>query len=858
MRVMRRKAALAYLLLPSLVVLLMVSPTALATGPLASASASGSTASIVVSVDPVVHVHSHDAAHVGSSVRVNGTGFAPDSAITFSLTGGTVTSRSACQTNSHGKFLHCRFVLPPTPAGTQQVTATDGSSDSAQTALVVLSSVDVVSSDDVNVGGSVTFDGYGFAADSAITFTTASGGAMIQSSCSTDAYGSFVGCTATVPPHRAATLHLDAKDGAGNVAETSVVLGPSLSILAPRAGVAGSTVTVDGAGYSADSAIVFSVAGSPVTSQSACTSNSAGNFTGCTFVLPVVSPGTNTVSVAVTGTDASDRVNTNTALYTEVVPVVAGAFTPGSPAIDYGQALTLDAAATGGTGTFDYLWFAFIFPISSCSGILVGNTTVPSLDFGALDEVPDTYYVCYIAIDTGVTDPAGPANYAASPVETVTVYYDPAAGVPSATSTLFDYTLGSSTLTPSVTGGSGGYTFAWYVDSSDGGTCGESPTETFLGYGASWTTGSEVTGAGTYYYCYVVNDTFGVYAASGYQTITVDPTLLAGTPAVTQAGIDYGQVDDMNAQTSGGAGANEYLWWVSPTDSQGCPGPDVDLLDFAFLPDPGWATGSEVTGPGTYYYCDTVRDATGAEAQSGWATITVDSALSATPSATVNPVTAGSTTVISTTVSGGSGLYSYTWSGLPSGCSAPATTVGSFDCTPSLFAGSSTPYTVQVVANDSNGGSVTSSFGLTVNPGALAVAIDRTGALVVTYPETFTADVAGGTPPYTSYVWKLTPSGSGCVLPSGTTNSSFTCNFEAGNFYNITLSVTDSSSTTVSVTLAFAVASDGGCRPHGGFCISDSPAVSVHAPAMPSASDRGTATPSLALSREVELPRALR
>jgi hypothetical protein len=81
-------------------------------------------------------------------------------------------------------------------------------------------------------------------------------------------------------------------------------------------------------------------------------------------------------------------------------------------------------------------------------------------------------------------------------------------------------------------------------------------------------------------------------------------------------------------------------------------------------------------------------------------------------SATVNPVDVGQATTISTNGPlGGSGSYTFTWSGLPTGCVGAGE---SFSCIPTSDGGS--PYKVVLTVTDSEGAHAAASFLLTVDP----------------------------------------------------------------------------------------------------------------------------------------------
>jgi hypothetical protein len=109
-----------------------------------------------------------------------------------------------------------------------------------------------------------------------------------------------------------------------------------------------------------------------------------------------------------------------------------------------------------------------------------------------------------------------------------------------------------------------------------------------------------------------------------------------------------------------------------------------------------------------------VTDSTGDSSRQVFS-ITINPAVLALPSASVNPVFGGETTTISAGAVDGSGSYaSYAWSGtLPVGCSLPSGTASaSFPCTPDV--GSTGSYLIVVTVTDSYGDSTRDSFTLTM------------------------------------------------------------------------------------------------------------------------------------------------
>jgi YVTN family beta-propeller protein len=142
---------------------------------------------------------------------------------------------------------------------------------------------------------------------------------------------------------------------------------------------------------------------------------------------------------------------------------------------------------------------------------------------------------------------------------------------------------------------------------------------------------------------------------------------------------------------------------------------------------------------------------TDSDANSVWSSLTTnvfsDPTVS-TPTATPASVDAGQITVLTTSASGGSGGYTYSWSGLPMGC---VTENGAgLACTPSL-AGSSS---VSVSVVDSDGFLVTSSVTTVDVSPTLSMATVVASLATVSVGQTidFTVSVSGGSGTYT-YAW---------------------------------------------------------------------------------------------------------
>jgi hypothetical protein len=173
------------------------------------------------------------------------------------------------------------------------------------------------------------------------------------------------------------------------------------------------------------------------------------------------------------------------------------------------------------------------------------------------------------------------------------------------------------------------------------------------------------------------------------------------------------------------------------------------------------------------------------------------------PTASPASIELGQSIQFSVSATGGQSPYSYSWSGLPSGCSS--TNSNPLSCTPSSTGTSS----VTVTVTDSLGITLTSLSVSATVVAVLTVAQPTVSASSVTVGQTvvFTASVTGGTAPYT-YSWTGLPTG--C---SSSDASQVSCVPTTTGSWSVSVIVTDSSSvsrTSAPVTVSVTSSSSGG------------------------------------------------
>ena len=169
--------------------------------------------------------------------------------------------------------------------------------------------------------------------------------------------------------------------------------------------------------------------------------------------------------------------------------------------------------------------------------------------------------------------------------------------------------------------------------------------------------------------------------------------------------------------------------------------------------------------------------------------------------ASPDPVSINSATTLSVSAQGGATPYSFSYSGLPPGCSGSDT--ASLSCTPT----STGTYSVAVTVTDASSPSqsATSSLVLTVNSAPSPLTIQSFTVSPSTIPLGGTADlnvsVSGGVAPYT-YAYSGLPRGCGSA-----NSSTLLCTPGSSGSFTVTVVVTDSGGGPVSGTASFTVTS---------------------------------------------------
>ncbi|MCI4347463.1 MAG: hypothetical protein L3J97_02445, partial [Thermoplasmata archaeon] len=459
-----------------------------------------------------------------------------------------------------------------------------------------------------------------------------------------------------------------------------------------------------------------------------CVSANASTIS-CTPTVP------HTSLVAVTVTDGNGSTYTSDPRnFTVYADPLVPAPTASRGSADVGQAVTFNASPTLGSGGYAYLWSG---PPAGCLGPTASITCI----FAASGTT---------AVSVKVTDSNGYATQS-SPLS-FTVYADPTAGAPTANRSSAD--VGQSvTFAVVASSGSGGFSYTW--SGLPGGCTGTTAL-------VSCTPGS----AATLTVKVTVMDSNGASVTTGTLSFTVfaDPTV--AKPTASSVSVDVGQSVTIGAVATSGSGGYAYLWSGLPT---GCSGTTSSIS-------------CTVSGSGTFTISVRVTDSNGVAVTSSSLAFTAyaDPTI-ARPTANLSSADVGEKVSFTVVVSSGSGGFSYSWSGLPLGCSGSTSTIS---CAPTSSGTSS----VTVTATDSNGFAVTSTplvFKVYADP-TIGVPIANRSSVDVGQAVRFDAAASGGSGGY-RYAWSGLPSGCGAQ------GASVNCTPTVPASLEVNVTVTDSS-----------------------------------------------------------------
>ena len=271
-----------------------------------------------------------------------------------------------------------------------------------------------------------------------------------------------------------------------------------------------------------------------------------------------------------------------------------------------------------------------------------------------------------------------------------------------------------------------------------------------------------------------------------YESTTLNGSTTSSDPSISISAVsnpsDAGQTVDFSTTASGGSGnysSYSYILYdgTSTSDSQLSSG-STSSFSYTF------------SNSGSYLLDYSVTDSNGYTSSSSL-TQTVNTDPSVSISSSQHPTDSGKTVEFSSSVSGGTTPYNYTWN-------ANGNTYYSKDI--NVTFSSSGTYTIDLTVTDAAGYSVSASFSQTVNSDPTVSASSNVSSADVGYPIEFSSSPSGGTGPY-SYSWTL----NGKVV---STSQDFSYSFASSGSYTLTVTITDSVGKTTSATVTVTINSN--------------------------------------------------
>ncbi len=229
--------------------------------------------------------------NVGTTINITGSGFHIGRPVALYYTNMSQNEIGSEIASSAGTFSH-QYVIPPSPAGSHEIAASNEYSNSAEIQFTVLPELTLDLSS-AAAGDVINASGTGFASQSAVTIIFGSVGVTVAQA---DYFGSFE-IDFYVPPLKPMTYDVRAQDNYGNtdVTQFTITAGAALST---SIGTTGSELTISGSGFIPGHTITVYYDDVPIATAVA---DNNGDFS-ATFTVPpgggshiiTVSDGTNT------------------------------------------------------------------------------------------------------------------------------------------------------------------------------------------------------------------------------------------------------------------------------------------------------------------------------------------------------------------------------------------------------------------------------------------------------------------------------------------------------------------------------------------------------------------------------------
>lgn len=226
----------------------------------------------------------------GTVLSVYGTGFTTPANYTVTFGMNTIIGSTALTSST----VNTSFNVPVLPRGAYSVTITTSASDTIIATNFTITPQITLNSTTGKSGDQISVSGNGFAASNTITIYFDGVAQTPASAVYSDSIGQFYNAVITVPQTSGGNHTITAGDY-GGVSSGVTYSVTSTMTLSATTGAVGSSITVSGGGFAANSALSFFLDSTPI-SVSAST-NSIGNFSNVALVIPSISGGSHVFKV---------------------------------------------------------------------------------------------------------------------------------------------------------------------------------------------------------------------------------------------------------------------------------------------------------------------------------------------------------------------------------------------------------------------------------------------------------------------------------------------------------------------------------------------------------------------------------
>ncbi len=338
--------------------------------------------------------------------------------------------------------------------------------------------------------------------------------------------------------------------------------------------------------------------------------------------------------------------------------------TANSTSVDIGQTVTFTVQATGGSGDYTYQWMGLPTRCRSSNSPTISCQPTTTGTFPVTANIADSngFSITSRILSVSVSSALSLTSFTVSPDK---------------------LDIGQTiTFAASASGGSGGLSFVYYG----------LPTgcETANSTSISCTP----TATGTYQVILTVIDSNGFTVSSSRITnaVNLDPT---ATIVASPSSSDLGQTLTFSVTIHGGTGPFSYSYPMLPPSCAGSNSPSLSCTPL---------------NVGNYTIEAIIADEAG-QTSTTYISVSVDPIIGiftfTTSSASLDT---GQEFTLTLSTTGGTAPLSYSYSGLPPGCSSINSPV--LHCTPSM----SGPYLIRATVTDKAGKTATSSLSVTVQP----------------------------------------------------------------------------------------------------------------------------------------------